>query len=178
MSIEIKLKNSSEYVLLDENTYNKLLSDPTVLELDLLNNLRKHSSGCAVFQKTVRESYGEYSTQTIYFHRFIAEKFLSEQKSNSNNLVGAKNANKLDCRLDNLIWRSRSTASRLRKTSSRTGYTGVYMENKKYRAIISIQGKAVHLGMFDTPEAAALAYNKKSKELFGEKAKINQIGMN
>jgi len=52
------------------------------------------------------------------------------------------------------------------------------MENKKYRAIISIQGKAVHLGMFDTPEDAALAYNKKSRELFGEKAKINQIGMN
>jgi hypothetical protein len=29
--------------------------------------------------------------------------------------------------------------------------------------------------MYDTPEEAALAYNKKSVELFGEKAKINIV---
>ena len=31
------------------------------------------------------------------------------------------------------------------------------------------------VGMYSTPEEAALAYNKKSRELFGENGKINVI---
>jgi hypothetical protein len=66
-------------------------------------------------------------------------------------------------------------ASRKRKTSSKAGYTGVYQENNRFRAVISINRKSVHIGMFDTAEEAALAYNKKSKELYGEGGKINII---
>ena len=90
-------------------------------------------------------------------------------------MVGALNGNKLDCRLENLAWRSRSVASRQRKTSSKVGYTGVYKENNRYRAVISINRKSVHIGMFATAEEAALAYNKKSKELYGDDGKINII---
>ena len=108
-------------------------------------------------------------------HRYIAEKFLEAPPSAQMKLVGAKNGNKLDCRLENLEWRTRSTSSRNRKTTSKTGYTGVYIENKKYRAIITINGKAVHIGMFDTPEDAARAYNKRAKEVYGEMAKLNKI---
>jgi hypothetical protein len=176
MEVKIKLKNSDSFVLLDKKVYDGLQNDDYVSKMNLLENLRLHSSGCAVFQKTWKDGDGEFKTETVYLHRFIAEKFLGDQYSRENNLVGAKNGNKLDCRLSNLIWRSRSTASRQRKTSSKTGYTGVYKENKKYRAIISINGKAVHLGMYQTPEAAAEAYNRKSKELYGDKAKINNIG--
>jgi len=42
-----------------------------------------------------------------------------------------------DCRIENVEWRSRSTASRKRKSSSSAGYTGVYKENFRYRAVIS-----------------------------------------
>lgn len=174
MQEKIKLKNSDEVVLLDSDVFEKLKSDPQSKGINLLGNLRKHSSGCAVYQKTYKNSDGSFRTETIYLHRFIAEKFKTGF-SEENNLVGALNGNKLDCRLENLVWRSRATASRQRKTSSKTGYTGVYQENRKYRAIISISGKAVHLGMFNNPEAAAEAYNKKSMELYGEKAKINAI---
>lgn len=175
METKINLKNSSDFVIIDKNVYDVLLEDKYIKRLDVLNNLRQHSSGCAVFQKTWKKEDGSFATETIYMHRYIAEKFKQEEYTDENNLVGAKNGNKLDCRLSNLVWRSRSTASRQRKSSSKTGYTGVYQENKKYRAIISINGKAVHLGMFNTPEEAALAYNKKSKELYGSKAKINEI---
>jgi hypothetical protein len=140
-----------------------------------VDNLRKHSSGCVVFQKTWKKPEGGYAIETIYLHKLLAEKFLNENRSNVKKLVGAKNGDKLDCRLDNIIWRSRSVASRQRKTSSKVGYTGVYQENKRYRAVISINRKSVHLGMFDTPEEAADAYNKKSKELFGEEGKLNKI---
>ena len=175
MEVKIKLKNSEEYILLDQKVYDALQEDDYVVKMELLDNVRKHSSGCAVYQKTWKVESGDFKTETIYLHRYIAERFLKDQYSPENNLVGAKNGNKLDCRLENLVWRSRSTASRQRKTSSKTGYTGVYQENKKYRAIISINGKAVHLGMYDSPEEAAEAYNVKSKELYGAKAKINKI---
>jgi len=172
---KVKLKNAEEAVLLDDKTYEYLTSDPYLVKVDFINNLRKHSSGCAVFQKTWKKADGGYKTETIYLHKLIAEKFLAGTKSDNKRLVGAKNGNKLDCRLDNLLYRSRSVASRKRKTSSKAGYTGVYKENNRYRAVISINRRSVHIGMFATAEEAALAYNKKSRELYGDDGKINVI---
>ena len=175
MLYKVKLKNADENVLLDDHVYEALTADPYLAKVDFVNNLRRHSSGCAVFQKTWKKAEGGYKTETIYLHRLVAERFLTDDQSNRKNLVGAKNSNKLDCRLENLVWRSRSVASRQRKTSSKVGYTGVYKENNRYRAVISVDRKSVHIGMFDTPEEAALAYNKKSRELYGEDGKINVI---
>jgi hypothetical protein len=172
---KVKLKNADDEVLLDDQVYEYLTSDPYLVKVDFINNLRKHSSGCAVFQKTWKKADGSYKTETIYLHKLIAEKFLTKTKSKEKNLVGAKNSNKLDCRLENLIYRSRSVASRKRKTSSKAGYTGVYKENNRYRAVISINRKSVHIGMFATAEEAAQAYNKKSKELYGDDGKQNVI---
>lgn len=162
-------------VLLDDKVYEYLSNDPYLIQVDFVNNLRRHSSGCAVFQKTWKKADGGYKTETIYLHKLVAEKFLNSDKNQDSNLVGAKNGNKLDCRLENLIYRSRSIASRKRKTSSRAGYTGVYKENNRYRAVISVNRKSIHIGMFSTAEEAALAYNKKSRELYGDDGKINVL---
>ena len=172
---KVKLKNCEDHVLLDDEVFEWLSTDPYFAKVDLINNLRKHSSGCAVFQKTWKKANGGYKTETHYLHKLVAEKYLGHQKTGKRNLVGALNGNKLDCRLENLVFRSRATASRQRRTSSKAGYTGVYQENNRYRAVISIGRKAVHLGMFSTPEEAALAYNKKSREVFGKEGKINII---
>lgn len=175
MLYKVKLKNANESVLLDDQVYDYLTTDPYLVKVGFINNLRKHSSGCAVFQKTWKKADGGYKTETIYLHKLVAEKFLINTKSRNKNLVGARNGNKLDCRLENLVYRSRSVASRKRKTSSRVGYTGVYKENNRYRAVISVERKSVHIGMFDTAEEAALAYNKKSRELYGDDGKVNII---
>jgi len=172
---KIKLKNAPEIVLVDEEVFSYLSNDPYLKKVDLINNLRRHSSGCAVFQKTTKKEGGGYSTKTIYLHKLIAEQFLIDQKTEKNDLVGAINGNKLDCRLENICWRSRAVASRKRKTSSKTGYTGVYKENNRYRAVISVNRKSIHIGMFDTAEKAALAYNQKSVELFGDDGKLNVL---
>jgi hypothetical protein len=172
---KVKLKNADDYVLLDANVYEWLTSDPYLVKVDFINNLRKHSSGCAVFQKTWKLENGNFSTETIYLHKLVAEKFLIHTKSKTDNLVGARNSNKLDCRLENIVYRSRAVASRKRKTSSKTGFTGVYQENKRYRAVISLNGKSIHIGMFDTPEEAAIAYNLQSKEYYGDSGKLNVI---
>ncbi len=175
MLYRVKLKNAEDHVLLDSEVYDYLVTDPYLVKIDFINNLRRHSSGCAVFQKTWRKSSGDYKTETLYLHKFVAEKFLGHLKSDQKNLVGAKNGNKLDCRLDNLTYRSRAVASRKRKTSSRVGYTGVYKENNRYRAVISVGRKTIHIGMYATAEEAALAFNRKSREVFGENGKINVI---
>lgn len=162
-------------VLLDDQVYDYLTNDPYFKKVDFINNLRRHSSGCAVFQKTWRKADGSYKTETIYLHKLVAERFLSQNKTNQTNLVGARNGNKLDCRLENLVYRSRAVASRQRKSSSKIGYTGVYQENNRYRAVISINRKSIHIGMYKTAEEAALAYNQMSRELYGDNGKINVI---
>lgn len=175
MIYKVKLKNADDTVLLDDAVYEWLTHEPYLTKMDFIHNLRKHSSGCAVFQKTWKKAGGAFKTETIYLHKLIAEKFLADQKKEKNKLVGAKNGNKLDCRLENLSYRSRSVASRQRKTSSSTGYTGVYKEHNRFRSVISINGKSMHIGMFDTAEEAAAAYNKMSRQVYGEEGKINKV---
>ncbi len=175
MTYKVRLKNAEESVLLDAHVFDFFQNDEYFKGLQFLSNLRLHSSGCVVFQKTWRKADKTYKTETIYLHKYIAEKFLESDNLPSENLVGAKNNNKLDCRVENLHWRSRSVASRQRKTSSRIGYTGVYQENNRFRAVISVNKKSIHIGMFDTAEEAALAYNKMSKQLYGEIGKQNKI---
>ncbi|MEM8525445.1 MAG: Pathogenesis-related transcriptional factor and ERF protein [Bacteroidota bacterium] len=175
MLYKVKLKNADDFVLLDDEVYENLSNDLYLSRVEFLDNLRKHSSGCAVFQKTWKKADGGYKTETIYLHKLVAERFLKNDKTDEKRLVGAINGNKLDCRLENLAYRSRSVASRKRKTSSKVGYTGVYKENNRYRAVISVDRKSIHIGMYATPEEAALAYNKKSREIYGENGKINVI---
>ena len=177
MSHRIKLKNASEEAILDDHVYQDLLRDVHLAALDFLNNLRLHSSGCVVFQKTFKsdDTKKGYRTETIYLHKLIAERYLSHKCVGEKKLVGSLNGSKLDCRLENLEYRSRSVASRKRRSSSKIGYTGVYKENNRYRAVISVNRRSVHIGMFATAEEAALAYNKKSLELYGKLGKINKI---
>ena len=174
---ELTLKNSSERVLIDTQVYEELLQNPHLTEVNFFTNLRLHSSRCVVFQKTHPRTDGQpgYRTETIYLHKLIAEHYLADKRNARCNLVGCRNGNKLDCRLENLEYRSRAEASRKRKSSSKLGYTGVYKENNRFRAVISKNRKSIHIGMFGTAEEAAMAYNKKSIELYGQAGKLNVI---
>ena len=175
MIYKVKLKNAEDMVLIDDYVYEWLTTDLYLNKIEFINNLRKHSSGCVVFQKTWKRAEGGYKTETLYLHKMIAEKYLAGDKNGIHRLVGAKNGDKLDCRLENILYRTRAAASRQRKTSSKTGYTGVYQEHNRYRAVISVGGRSIHIGMFDTAEEAAVAYNKLSKEMYGDEGKINRV---
>ena len=172
---QVKIKNVDDFVILDDLGFSYITQDKDMILLKLSDNLRLHSSGCVFFQKTIKISHSNYKTTTIYLHKLLAETFKPDEKTKINNLVGFVNGNKLDCRLNNLIYRSRAVASRNRKTSSSTGFTGVYKEHNKYRSVISINGKSKHLGMFKTAEDAARAFNEMSKKLYGDQGKQNLI---
>ncbi len=174
MIYKIKLKNSEQYAHVNADVYEYLLNKPYLKALNFLDNLRIHSSGYAFFQKNHPLKDGGYKNETIYLHRYIAEKFIEIPESPTKLYVSIKNGNKLDCRLENLEWVSRSVAVRnTKKQFNSTGYRGVSKERNKFRAVLYKGEKKFDLGFFDTPEEAAAAYNKKSIELFGKTRSLN-----
>lgn len=177
MVYKIKLKNSTEYALVSDKAYELISKNPYLKAIGFLENLRMHSNGYAFFQKNHPLKTGGYRNETIYLHRYIAERFVDKPQVEKKLYVSIQNGNKLDCRIDNLEWVSRSIAVRnTRKMFNSTGYRGVSKERNKYRAVIYQGSKKYDLGFFDTAEAAANAYNKKSEELFGKTRSLNNIG--
>ena len=61
--------------------------------------------------------------------------------------------------------------------TNKHGYRGIYEQKRTHRWIGRIRhaGITYWLGIYDTPEEAALAYNKKAIELLGNKAKLNKF---
>jgi hypothetical protein len=170
---KVPLKNSKKKVLLDYNVYEFLSENPYYASIKLLENLREHSSGCCVFQKSWKRPDGEgYSIQTIYLHKLIAEKWISESASKKLNVI-AKNSNKLDCRIENLEWRSKGYIARRSRPIGQVPYRGVSKDRKRFRAEIYDSGKRIYLGTYKTAEEAAAAYRKKAVELFGEDVEIS-----
>ncbi len=60
--------------------------------------------------------------------------------------------------------------NRRRTAMNTSGFKGVHLNRQlnKWRAMIKVSGKQSHLGYFDTPEDAAVAYAKASAKLHGE----------
>jgi hypothetical protein len=91
-----------------------------------------------------------------------------------------KNLNGLDNRKENLriSTYSQNCANVPKKKKNPTSkYKGVFFEisGRKWRAKIKKDYKQINIGSFLTEEEAALAYNEKAKELFGEFAYLNII---
>ncbi len=177
MDYKIKLKNSPKYAIISDVVYQKIVNNEYLMSINFLENIRMHSNGYAFFQKNHPLKGGGYKNETIYLHRYVAEKFIAPPKSDKKLYVSIINGNKLDCRLENLEWVPRSVAVRnTKKMFNSTGYRGVGKERNKYRAVIYDGDKKYDLGFFDTAEEAAEAYNKKSEELFGKTRSLNTIG--
>lgn len=87
----------------------------------------------------------------------------------------------LDYRKDNLIVCTLKERQRLlpkQRKGATSSYRGVSLQkaNKKWRAGIQVNGKAINLGDFKTETQAALAYNKAAQKYFGDIAYQNSIG--
>jgi hypothetical protein len=60
-----------------------------------------------------------------------------------------------------------------RAVSANSGYRGVYRRRSRWAAIISIEGRPVHIGTFDTRDEAARAWDRRARELRGPGAWVN-----
>jgi hypothetical protein len=92
-------------------------------------------------------------------------------------IVDHINNNKLDNRLCNLriCDKSLNAHNRTKKEGTLTDYIGVRITGNKYYAQIQKDKKQYYLGTFKTQKEAALAYNKKALELYGETANLNVL---
>lgn len=89
------------------------------------------------------------------------------------------NNNGLDNRKINLRvgTRTQNNANRRISSNNTSGYKGVshHRQTGKWRAYVSSGGQHRHLGIFPTPEEAALAYNAAALELWGPFARLNEV---
>lgn len=175
---QIKLTNKDDYLLLDEKGYQAIVGNKYFQAIQLLDHLRAHSNGYAFFQR-LKSVRGMASSETIYIHKHLAENFIDKPlvKSGKKVFVHFKNKNPLDCRLENLEWVTMNQLRRNQKNvGGDSGYRGVVTEGpKRYKAIIYDDGKPIIIGVFKTPLAAAKAYNKRSLEMFGPTASLNDL---
>lgn len=105
----------------------------------------------------------------VKLHRFLLNPPL-------NMCVDHKNVDKLDNRFQNLrVCTQAENVRNQRLKSSKTGFKGVRVDlrNNTFRAVITYNYKRINLGGYKTPQEAALAYDKKAVELFGQFANLN-----
>ena len=135
----------------------------------MMDGWRIHSAGYAFHQKTVMGKI-----RTHYLHKLLAAELMEKPNSKKKLFVHIHNENKLDCRLENLSWADMGELRR-HQHSPALYFRGVSKDGNKFRAILYDKGNRVYIGRFDTPEAAAIAYNKESLKRFGETSGLNII---
>ncbi|MBP9153054.1 MAG: hypothetical protein KBF73_12280 [Flavobacteriales bacterium] len=174
MSVKVKLKNREDkYVVLDQKVFDEIEANEYLTSVKFLANLRAHSNGYGVFQRCITTKKGPVY-ETIYLHKYVAEKFIKQPKSDRKLFVRFIDGDVLNVTLDNLEWVTMNTLRReMKNFKSKSGYRGVTKEKNRFRAVIYHERQAYNLGFFDTAEEAAKAYNKKSIELFGKTGSLN-----
>jgi len=102
-----------------------------------------------------------------------------KNKSQKNLVIDHINHNGLDNRKENLrsVTRAKNDQNRRPLNGTSSSYKGVcwHKRDKKWIAQIKPAGKKMWLGAFTCEHEAALAYNKKAFELWGENALLNKV---
>lgn len=150
---EIKLINSTEVALIDDEDYKKLVC----WEWKLFKGRNTNYAIC-----------GHYPN-TTWMHIDILGFVEGFQ-------IDHKDRNGLNNQKYNLRYatHSQNNANALKRITNTSGYKGVtFHKNGYYQAQIGYQGEKYYLGVFESPIDAASAYDKAAKRLQGEFAVLN-----
>ena len=108
----------------------------------------------------------------IFMHRLLL-------KANKNDLVDHRDFNGLNNCRDNIRLCKHDENMKHRKPQKGRRYKGVYpcksSQINPYKALIQINGRVVHLGVFPTEIEGAKAYNRTASLIHGEFALLNKI---
>ena len=118
---------------------------------------------------------GIRKTYTFYIHRLLYTLFIGSIPDNM--VIDHKDRNSLNNSLDNLrLCTQKDNTCNSKPKRAYTKYKGVSSTKQgTYSAHISNRYRKLSLGIFETAEEAALAYNKAAKDLFGEFAYLNNV---
>jgi len=119
-------------------------------------------------------SYGMGGVISGASGRLIMARLIMKPRSDQD--VDHINGDKLDNRKHNLrICSHQENSWNSRHPRGPSGFVGVtfHKPTGKWRADISKDYKTIYIGLFETPELAALARDEKARELHGEFATLN-----
>lgn len=118
--------------------------------------------------------------QMVALHRFILNMKIGQS---TGAVVKHLNGDKLDCRRENLLLTTKGVAlatakNKQRAVRNKSGFKGVspIKQNGKirWRARVTIDKKEISVGHFETPEDAAIEYDKAMIRIYGEIAVTNK----
>lgn len=127
----------------------------------------------------IHATYINGKKSRVYLHRVIFNRISPHLASDE--IVDHKDNNSLNNTRQNLrvATKSQNRRNGKRNSDNQTGFKGVSRTsaqngiwNGHYRASITVSGKSVHLGTFDTPEEAYENYCKAAILHFGEFARV------
>jgi hypothetical protein len=156
------------------------LTQGKVAIVDIINDELKHKwhankMGNSFYAK--RDIIENGKRKVIHMHRLIMEQKLG-RKLKKNELVDHINKNGLDNRECNLrlCTKSQNRINSKRRNDNTSGYKGVNKHRNKWMTRIGeYSTKRLFLGQFDDPIEAAITYDRKAMELFGEFAQLNVL---
>ena len=119
-----------------------------------------------------RTDHSSGRPRTIRLHRFILGPCAAPQ-------IDHKNGDGLDNRRTNIrpCTVSQNRANIDRAKNNKAGFKGVHLHKRtgKWRAVIRLNKRSIHLGLFHDRAEAARAYNAAAAQYFGEFARLNII---
>lgn len=148
-------------VEIDKNDYKRVCSKSWSI-------LKNHGKDRQIYIRTnISVGNGKYKSEML--HRFI-------MNATKGQIIDHINGNTLDNRKCNLRFVDRYQNARNSKTGNRnkTGYKGVSWSefHQKYRTYIFVNGKNIHLGLFDDPELAYKAYCNANRKYYGKYGRV------
>lgn len=162
---QIPISNSFKSALVDDEDYLRVKTFPwyELIVTDVLSYAQTNI-------------YIDDKRTSITLHRFILN------TSGTTLRIDHRNRDGLDCQRANLriATRSQNGINRSLFRNNNTGFKGVRLHklSRKFEARITCNGVTYNLGLFDEPEIAAITYDNKALQLFGEFAWTNFGGIN
>lgn len=112
---------------------------------------------------------GRVDGEHLYLHRFLIGPKPGEK-------VDHRDRNGLNNCRDNLriCTMSQNQGNRGKNHNNKFGFKGIHPHHKKWIASMSSGGKSFYIGLFDSPEEAAKAYDSEAELKWGEFAMTNK----
>jgi len=162
---EITLANNKGIAIIDDEDFEEIRR----CKWHLFNA----HNGCCYALTNIKSEKTKGGRTTISMQRMILKPMKKEQIDHLNH--GGLDNQKTNLRICNNSQNQMNKRKSKNQTSSQYKGVGWHVWRKKWQAFIGQDSCQICIGYFDNEELAALAYNKKAVELFGDFAYLNMV---